>query len=403
MPVTDPDRPCWRRRARRSAWAMSIIIATAWLVRGDDGGGAAPPPQHRPGLQWQSEADLPVGVFHAGISLSNDRIIVTGGVDQAGATQSALQVFDLATRQWTLMAPQLTDARCHHAQLTLPDGRILVAGGQQGHVPRSLVGLASTELIDPKTLRVTPGPQLPRVIKTATGHVLPDGRAVIVGGGSASVFDPATNQWQRHIVFRESRLEHASVLLDDGRIVVVGGTNRASIEALDLDRGISRMMSARLPESLDDLSVVALPGSRAWVLGGQSSQTGRTTDRTWIVDLSDPKRSRIMEGPRLGVPGGVADASVLTVGHEVVVLSGESDMGLRDRELTESRWLDTRTLAVGSLPDLPAPHDDAQAVAVGRDIWLVGGYRVSRPIPALEAIGVPTAVRSVQRLTLPAD
>jgi hypothetical protein len=76
----------------------------------------------------------------------------------------------------------LTDTRWYHPAAPLADGRLLVAGGGDfnGKGP-----LASTDVIDPQTGKVSAGPP------TSTAHVHPaavllkDGRVLIIGGGQA--------------------------------------------------------------------------------------------------------------------------------------------------------------------------------------------------------------------------
>ncbi len=387
-----------RRRALLACAALALALG-GWWVYAAEPGGTAPPVLHK-SAKWSALPELPIGVFLAGASAVERQVVVTGGVNQVGATEAIVQVLDAEHRSWRTPL-RLKTPRCQHAQVTLQDGRVFVAGGQTGSVPRNLKPLASTEIINLESGTVTAGPPLPRVVPTAAAHLLADGRVAIVGGGAATIYNPATNKWVRNIVFRESRLEAASTLLDDGRILMVGGTNRRSLEVMHPDQKHSKMLAAKLPHPMDDLAVVALPGKRAWVIGGQRSDTGRTTDRTWIVDLSNPRKSTITDGPRLGVAGGMADAAVARLGRWVAVVGGESDLGHRDEELAVGRLLDVDTAKVWALPPLTKPHDDAAAVALPDAIVVVGGYRISTPIKALEALGVPTAASEAWRLQTP--
>jgi hypothetical protein len=67
--------------------------------------------------------------------------------------------------------------RAQHTATLLPDGRVLVAGGENGNSP-----LSSTEIFNPGTngWSAAAGMQTPRFQHTATA--LPDGRLLIAGG-----------------------------------------------------------------------------------------------------------------------------------------------------------------------------------------------------------------------------
>ena len=79
----------------------------------------------------------------------------------------------------------------------------------------------------------------PRILPTAT--LLQDGRVLVVGGiasdgtavASAELWDPATRQFSPAGTLARPRLGHAAALLQDGRVLIVGGEDgRESVPAL---------------------------------------------------------------------------------------------------------------------------------------------------------------------------
>jgi hypothetical protein len=82
-----------------------------------------------------------------------------------------------------------------HTATRLNDGRVLVAGGDdgQGH------DLASAEIYDPKTGAFSPTGSMAQSRSRDTATLLQDGRVLIVGGegnnsvlASAEIYDPKT-------------------------------------------------------------------------------------------------------------------------------------------------------------------------------------------------------------------
>jgi len=367
---------------------------------------AAPPPAdgaeakgvtHR--LQWERVADMPLGVLAAGSSRVGRTAVVTGGINQAGIACDAVQFYDLDTDRWR-MPLKLKTGRCFHAQLTLSDGRILIAGGQTGKVPGGLRPTNRCEVIDSRAGTVQETAPLLGAAKQPTAHILHDGRAVVIGGQRAAIFNPATNHWDAFVKLRVPRNAHASSLLEDGRVVVVGGEGQATMEVVNPYNGISRMLGAKLPSAMDDLRLAALPGQRVWVIGGQESGTGRTTQKTWILNLTDPDRSVLEPGPDLDLFGGMSDQCLGRVGPWLVAVGGESEREGLDRELAEGRLLDTRTLEVLHLPAMHSPHDDAVSIVVGSDFYIFGGMRMAASAIGQFEIRLPQAQVTVERLRL---
>ncbi|MEX2212990.1 MAG: hypothetical protein WD768_02610 [Phycisphaeraceae bacterium] len=358
---------------------------------------------------WQRLPDMPVPVLAADVSIVGARVCVSGGIHQLGSALDQVQTFDLKTLTW-LKAVKLNEGRCMHAQVTLDDRRILVAGGQTGRVKPigpGLKAIASCEVIDVISGESKTIAPLPRVVAEPTGHRLADGRAIIIGGESAMVYDPKEDKWARGIGLRDPRQAHYSVLLRDGRIVVIGGVNLTSIELIDVKAGASKMLASELPHFLDDTCAIELPDGRVWILGGQHSKTGNTTERTWLLDISDPRKSVLTDGPVLGIKKGVGDACVVQADERWAILAGGESEMQGDIELATARLLDLKEVKVYALPDMRHPHDDAVAVPFDRGMLMIGGFLESKMEwtfgEAKKTVTVPTAVPVVERISLPKD
>lgn len=122
-----------------------------------------------------------------------------------------------------LVTAALVLAGCQSVAL-LPDGRVLLVGG------------GTAALFDPATGTLTPTgtPTSPRYVNTTT--VLGDGRVLFAGGTSdgekvlksAELYDPQTGSFSATGELASRRMLHAGTLLADGRVIVTGGTKESA-------------------------------------------------------------------------------------------------------------------------------------------------------------------------------
>jgi len=135
---------------------------------------------------------------------------------------------------WSMVAP-MSVPRAQQTQTVLPDGKVLVAGGYDGFVENvggGHVSLASTELFDPatRTWSLAAPMHVGRSGQTAT--LLPGGGVLVVGGweqpgqgeGSetAEIYDPATDTWTATAPPSELQVVDTATLMGDGSVLVTG-------------------------------------------------------------------------------------------------------------------------------------------------------------------------------------
>ncbi len=163
--------------------------------------------------------------------LANGTVLIAGGTDTSvneGHALAAAELYDPVTGSWTATG-SMAEARIYFTVTLLNNGKVLVAGGSS----KGTLGdtLASAELFDPVegTWTATGEMTVPR-----TGHdaaLLPDGRVLVVGGqnddgivAAAEVYDPATGTWSTTGSLIEPRYDLTVVALGDGKILAVGGS-----------------------------------------------------------------------------------------------------------------------------------------------------------------------------------
>jgi hypothetical protein len=133
----------------------------------------------------------------------------------------------LAPGNWQLAAPMSTP-RTDFAAVALPDGRVLLVGGQVSKTAAT----ASAELFDVAANAMKPVAPMSTARNGLTATLLAN-RTVLVAGGTSSpsgtalataeIYDPATNAWRKVASMARPRAHHAAILLGDGKVFVVGG------------------------------------------------------------------------------------------------------------------------------------------------------------------------------------
>jgi hypothetical protein len=124
--------------------------------------------------------------------------------------------------RWVATGP-LNVPRYDHAAALLADGSVLVVGGF--NEPNGGNALASAERYDPVTgkWRGAASPAVPRGWVTAT--LLLDGKVLVVGGSERpEIYDPPADTWSMTAGTAVPHFSHTATRLANGKVLVVGGT-----------------------------------------------------------------------------------------------------------------------------------------------------------------------------------
>jgi hypothetical protein len=120
-----------------------------------------------------------------------------------------------------------------HTATLLPDGKVLVVGGDSGGAHTQ--ALASAELYDPEANTWTPAAPLHSARLRPTATLLPNGKVLVVGGDgpvdpatSAELYDPTADRWMPAGAPSAFREEHTATLLPNGKVLATGGFGTAS-------------------------------------------------------------------------------------------------------------------------------------------------------------------------------
>jgi N-acetylneuraminic acid mutarotase len=235
------------------------------------------------------------------VTLQNGQVLVTGGTDSYSNLLPSTELYDPIAGTWT-SACDLNVAREYNAISLLQDGTVLVAGGNDG------VNIATNtaEVFDPSVITTCGGAWTsvvnmiePRNTPAAT--LLIDGTVLVTGGynvvgpnlivfSSSEVFDPRTKNWNfTSGNMTDGRYQHTSTLLQNGKVLVVGGLNAnagntplASAELYDPSTGLWTPTGS-LGTARAIHTATLLPNGNVLVMGGLDA-TGYPFASTEIFD-----------------------------------------------------------------------------------------------------------------------
>jgi hypothetical protein len=164
-------------------------------------------------------------VNHTATLLPNGKVLVAGGYWN-GVLNSA-EVYDPATGTWSSTG-NLNTAREGHTATLLPNGKVLVAGANNTDSGANNRGLNSAELYDPATGTWTSTGNLNAARRNHTATLLPNGKVLVAGGDtllghSTELYDPATGMWSITGNLNIARAYHTATLLLNGKVLVAGG------------------------------------------------------------------------------------------------------------------------------------------------------------------------------------
>ncbi len=229
--------------ARSGHTASALADQMHLLLAGENGGGTLTLAElYNPGTGLFSNILDTLSIPRAGQTatvLLDGRVLIIGGQGPTAADSSEVfdaqsvilfkPSFDPPEGSFILLPNLLSTSRRNHTATLLPDGSVLILGGEN-----DLGLLGSAELFDPTTETFTPLTALmttPRAGHTA--NLLPDGRVLLLGGrgtagflDTAEIFDPVTGTFSPATPgLITPSAEHTATFLPFGEILITGGEN----------------------------------------------------------------------------------------------------------------------------------------------------------------------------------
>jgi len=208
-------------------------------------------------------------------SLPDGRVLFAGGIADFGVHLIQAELYDPASGTFSATG-SMTETRMRPTTVGLADGRVLLLGGRGGS---SGEALATAEIYDPATGRFSATGSMAGPRYVASAVLLADGRVLVAGGldgrnvmASAELYDPATGVFSATGSLLEARIQPNAVMrLADGRVMIAGGDGDggplASVELYDPASGTFAGTGA-LPEPRVVQSLVLLADGRILMVGG---------------------------------------------------------------------------------------------------------------------------------------
>ena len=163
--------------------------------------------------------------------LPDGRVLLVAG-DVNGPDGNSAELYDPATDTFTRTGSISTLERRDAASALLPHGRVLIVGGN-GQITGDddPAAFRFAEVYDPVGGTFTrTGPMIVPRERLGSTATLPDGRVVIAGGdgpngplGSIELFDPGSGTFVSGGSLVSSRSQHTMTPLPDGRVLLAGG------------------------------------------------------------------------------------------------------------------------------------------------------------------------------------
>lgn len=222
--------------------------------------------------------------YHTATPLADGRVLVAGGDNGTGLFAASAEVYDPLAGAFTAVG-DMTTPRAYHAAARLVDGKVLIAGGDT-------VSGASAEVYDPVTGMFTPvgDMTIPRGLHTATP--LPDGKVLIAGGDqTAEVYDPVTHTFAPVGDMTTARSLHTATPLVNGMVLAAGGSGEeddlASAEIYDPATGTFNAVGSMATPRWFQHTATTLVDGTVLVAGGHDGVNALTSAEIYEASGGD--------------------------------------------------------------------------------------------------------------------
>jgi N-acetylneuraminic acid mutarotase len=236
--IYDPRSGSWAATGRlhvaRAYHTATLLPDGTVLVVGGLGqtGSALPSAEvYSPGTgAWRLTGTMSAGrASQTATMLADGRVLVAGGISgKADRVLASAEVYDPRLGRWARTG-SLARARAGHTATLLPNGQVLVVGGQSTLTSDTV--LSSAEVYTPGTGAWRAAGTMTRERVNHTATLLPNGTVLVVGGEDSSgadsneieIYSARANTWTVAHGSIAAHASHVAVVLANGSVLVAGG------------------------------------------------------------------------------------------------------------------------------------------------------------------------------------
>lgn len=298
---------------------------------------------------------------HTATVLENGKVLIAGGFNSDENGMASTEIFDPATGTFSAGA-HLSEKRASHTATLLPSEKVLIAGGFNGNY------LDSAEIYDAKTGKFTEAGKMTLPRSEHVAVLLKNGKVLLAGGvgtdwtflADAEIYDPLTNSFSKTGNMTAARESHTATLLKDGQILITGG-HQGRRSAIEIYRSAeiynpqngSFTAAADLTVKRHKHDAVLLGDGRVLIVGGSDEHDSRGAYTN--VEIYNPKTKNFskigdMRLSRYKLQG----TSILLKNGKVLIAGGANRAEIFDPakntfEIAEGKFETPRLFATATL------------------------------------------------------
>jgi hypothetical protein len=267
---------------------------------------------------------------HTATLLPNGKVLVAGGEEVTGSgfsvVLSSAELYDPASGLFARTGSMATGRELHTAT-PMNNGKVLIAGGEDAK------GYAVTraEVYDPAATSFIPTGSMGVGRYGHTATALPSGEVLIAGGeridedgfdialSSAEIYNPSTGRFHPTGSMRVARKHHTATLLRNGQVLLAGGedNNGHALESAEFyNTGSGTFRTVGQMMSAHDSHIATLLGDGRVLIAGGFSGSSGVTA---AAELFDPASGRFEDTGDMHIAREFFTATLMSDGRVLII------------------------------------------------------------------------------------